>query len=51
MIDQLSKYLNVHSSLISFTLIALFTALCFCLFNFSASIGESVGNFLYIITH
>ncbi|MFV2050720.1 hypothetical protein KDJ21_018440 [Metabacillus litoralis] len=51
MINQLSKYLSVPSSLISFTLIASITALGFCLFNYSASIGESVGKFLFIITH
>ena len=51
MINQLSKYLNVPRSLITFTLIASLAALCLWIFNQSVRIGESVGNLLYILTH
>ncbi len=51
LITQLSKDLNIPKSLITFTLIASLSSLCFMLFNYSVYIGESVGDLVYILTH
>ncbi|MDE5052948.1 hypothetical protein NDK25_11970 [Niallia taxi] len=50
MINQLSKYLKVPLSLVTFTLISFLTILCFWLFNVTESIGQSVGKLLYLLS-